>query len=160
MFYLNPRRPNALQGRKRPRATLTPTLVLKDDRPFMAFGTQGGDSQDQWTLQFFLNHTEFGMNLQQSVDAPLVHCLHFPGSFHPRIGYPGRLEAQPRIAPEVIAEFRQLGQMCKSSPTGPTARSCASRPPHQRDPPRRRLGQWQCGLCVGVVERGGWRRDR
>jgi gamma-glutamyltranspeptidase/glutathione hydrolase len=107
MFYLNPRRPNALEGRKRPRATLTPTLVMKDGRPFMAFGTQGGDAQDQWTLQFFLNHTEFGMNLQQALDAPLVHSLHFPNSFHPREGHPGRLEVQPRIAPEVIAELRE-----------------------------------------------------
>lgn len=109
MFYLNARRPNALEGRKRPRATLTPTLVLKDERPLMAFGTQGGDSQDQWTLQFFLNHTEFKMNLQQALDAPLVHSLHFPSSFYPREGKPGRLDAQPRIAAEVIAEMRRLG---------------------------------------------------
>ena len=56
----------------------------------MAFGTQGGDSQDQWTLQFFLNHTEFGMNLQQALDAPLVHSGHFPSSFYPRRGQAGQ----------------------------------------------------------------------
>ena len=84
MFYLNPDRPNALQPRKRPRATLTPTMVTRDGEPFMAFGTPGGDSQEQWTLQFFLNHIDFGMNLQEALDAPTVHSVHFPSSFYPR----------------------------------------------------------------------------
>ncbi|MFB3120521.1 MAG: gamma-glutamyltransferase family protein, partial [Stenotrophomonas maltophilia] len=73
MFYLNPDRPNALAPHKRPRATLTPTLVTKGGRPYLAFGTPGGDAQEQWTLQFFLNYVEFGMNLQEALDAPTVH---------------------------------------------------------------------------------------
>ena len=70
MFYLNPDRPNALQPRKRPRATLTPTMVTRNGEPYMAFGTPGGDSQEQWTLQFFLNHIDFGMNLAGSPRRP------------------------------------------------------------------------------------------
>ena len=84
MFYLNPQRPNALAPHKRPRATLTPSLVTKDGEPFMALGTPGGDNQDQWTLQFFLNYIDFGMNIQEALDAPSVHSVHFPSSFYPR----------------------------------------------------------------------------
>ena len=87
MFYLNPRRPNALQPRKRPRATLTPTIVTREGAPFLAFGTPGGDGQDQWTLQFFLNYVEFGLDLQQALDAPTVHTTHFPSSFYPRAAH-------------------------------------------------------------------------
>ena len=83
MFYLNADRPNALEPRKRPRATLTPTIATQNGGPFMAFGTPGGDSQEQWTIQFFLNHVEFGMDLQEALDAPTVHTTHFPSSFYP-----------------------------------------------------------------------------
>ncbi|MBC7236523.1 MAG: gamma-glutamyltransferase family protein, partial [Chloroflexi bacterium] len=78
MLYLDPTRPNALQPHKRPRATLTPSLVLRRGEPFMVFGTPGGDCQDQWTLQFFLNYVDFGMDLQEALDAPTVHSVHFP----------------------------------------------------------------------------------
>ena len=109
MFYLNPGRPNALQPRKRPRATLTPTIVTRDGAPFLAFGTPGGDGQDQWTLQFFLNYVEFGMDLQQALDAPTVHTTHFPSSFYPRNAYPGRVEAESRISEETLSELRRRG---------------------------------------------------
>jgi len=109
MFYLNPERPNALAPRKRPRATLTPSLVTKDGEPFMAFGTPGGDGQDQWTLQFFLNYVEFGMNIQEALDAPTLHSVHFPSSFYPRAAYPGRVEAEGRIPREVIAGLERRG---------------------------------------------------
>ena len=109
MFYLNPERPNALAPHKRPRATLTPTLVTKDGGPFMVFGTPGGDSQEQWTLQFFLNYTEFGMNIQEALDAPTVHSVHFPSSFYPRNAYPGRMVAESRIPSQVIAELERRG---------------------------------------------------
>jgi len=109
MFYLNPERPNALAPHKRPRATLTPTLVTRDDEPFMVFGTPGGDSQDQWTLQFFLNVIDFGMNLQEALDAPTVYSLHFPQSFYPRDAHPARVMAEGRIAREVIAELERRG---------------------------------------------------
>ena len=109
MFYLNPARPNALAPRKRPRATLTPSLVMRNDEPFMVFGTPGGDGQDQWTLQFFLNFLHFGMNLQEALDAPTVHSVHFPSSFYPREAYPGRMVAEGRIASEVLAELERRG---------------------------------------------------
>ncbi|BCX04236.1 MAG: gamma-glutamyltranspeptidase [Candidatus Roseilinea sp.] len=115
MFYLNPNRPNALAPRKRPRATLTPTLVLKDGRPYMVFGTPGGDAQDQWTLQFFLNVVEFGMDLQQALDAPIVHSTHFPSSFYPRDAYPRAVEAENRIAPETLEALRRRGHLVNVS---------------------------------------------
>ncbi len=109
MFYLNPDRPNALQPRKRPRATLTPTLVSKGDAPFMAFGTPGGDSQEQWTLQFFLNHIDFGMNLQEALDAPTLYSVHFPSSFYPRQSFPKRVIAEGRIGDATLDELRRRG---------------------------------------------------
>ena len=109
MFYLNSDRPNALQPRKRPRATLTPTMVTRDGAPFMAFGTPGGDSQEQWTLQFFLNHIDFGMNLQEALDAPTVHSTHFPSSFYPRAAFPARVVAESRIPADVRNELQRRG---------------------------------------------------
>ena len=109
MFYLNPARPNALAPHKRPRATLTPSLVTRNGEPHMVFGTPGGDGQDQWTLQFFLNHVHFGMNLQEALDAPTVHSVHFPSSFYPRESYPGRLVAEGRISGDVLAELERRG---------------------------------------------------
>lgn len=109
MFYLNSERPNALAPRKRPRATLTPSLITKDGEPFMVFGTPGGDGQDQWTLQFFLNYVEFGMNIQEALDAPTVHSIHFPSSFYPRKAYPNRVEAEGRISRDVIGALERRG---------------------------------------------------
>ncbi len=109
MFYLNHQRPNALAPHKRPRATLTPSLVTKDGDPFMVFGTPGGDCQDQWTLQFFLNYVDFDMNLQQALDAPSVHSEHFPSSFYPREAYPARMVVEDRIPQEVISELERRG---------------------------------------------------
>jgi gamma-glutamyltranspeptidase/glutathione hydrolase len=109
MFYLNPQRPNALAPHKRPRATLTPTLVTKGGAPWMVFGTPGGDAQDQWTLQFFLNYVDFGMNLQEALDAPTVHSAHFPSSFYPREADPNRIVAEGRIPRQVIAELERRG---------------------------------------------------
>ncbi len=109
MFYLNPKRPNALQPGKRPRTTLTPSIVTKDGQPYMAFGTPGGDQQDQWTLQFFLNVIDFDMDLQEAIDAPTVHTNHFPSSFYPRHAQPGRLVAEGRISEEVRKELEKRG---------------------------------------------------
>jgi gamma-glutamyltranspeptidase/glutathione hydrolase len=109
MFYLNPQRPNALAPRKRPRATLTPSLVTQGGEPYMAFGTPGGDAQDQWTLQFFLNYVDFGMDLQAALDAPTVHSLHFPSSFYPRDDHPGLVHAERSIPQEVVRELERRG---------------------------------------------------
>ena len=101
MFNLDVGHPNGLQPGKRPRTTLTPSLVTRDRKPYMVFGTPGGDQQDQWTLQFFLNLVEFGMNLQEAIDAPTFHTAHFPSSFYPREASPGRLHVEGRI-PEAV----------------------------------------------------------
>ncbi len=109
MFSLDPGHPNSLRPGKRPRTTLTPSLALKDGRPCMAFGTPGADQQDQWSLQFFLNCVDFGMNLQAAVDAPTFHTGHFPSSFHPHGAEPGTLHLEGRIPETTIAALRDKG---------------------------------------------------
>ena len=109
MFYLNKSRNNALKGGKRPRTTLTPSLAFKDEKPHMVFGTPGGDGQDQWTLQFFINFANFGMNLQQAVDAPSFHSLHFPSSFYPRLAEIGKVAVEGRIPLDVRVELEKRG---------------------------------------------------
>ncbi len=109
MFYLNANRPNALAPHKRPRATLTPTLVTREGEPFMVFGTPGGDAQEQWTSQFFLNYIDFGMDIQEALDAPTVHTTHFPSSFYPRPAYPARVVAESRIPSQAIEGLRRRG---------------------------------------------------
>ena len=109
MFSLDPDHPNALMPGKRPRTTLTPSLAMKDGRPHMVFGTPGGDMQDQWTLQFFLNVVDFGMGLQEALDAPTFHTMHFPSSFYPRAAYPKRVVVEGRIAEETRAALEARG---------------------------------------------------
>src|SRR6185369_12817239 len=96
-FYLEARHPNALVPGKRPRTTLSPTLVLRDGAPSMVFGTQGGDQQDQWTLQVFLNLVEFGMGVQDAIEAARFSSVHFPSSFFPHGSQPGVLRVEGRI---------------------------------------------------------------
>jgi gamma-glutamyltranspeptidase/glutathione hydrolase len=109
MFWLDPEHPNALAPGKRPRTTLSPSLVLRGGEPYMAFGTPGGDQQDQWTLGFFLRHVVFGDDLQAAIDAPGFHTNHFPSSFYPREAHPNELEVESRLGTEAIAELRERG---------------------------------------------------
>jgi gamma-glutamyltranspeptidase / glutathione hydrolase len=109
MFYLDPHHPGVIAPRKRPRTTLTPSLVMKDGKPYLVFGTPGGDQQDQWTLQFFLNHVDFGMNLQAAIDEPTVHSLHFPSSFYPHDAKAGGLVAEGRIPEATRKELEARG---------------------------------------------------
>ena len=109
MFSLDPAHPNRLQPGKRPRSTLTPSLVTKDGGPWMVFGTPGGDAQDQWTLQFFLNYVDFGMDLQEAIDAPNFHSLHFRNSFYPRAVRPGVMACEGRLPESVRAELESRG---------------------------------------------------
>jgi gamma-glutamyltranspeptidase/glutathione hydrolase len=110
-FYLDPRHPNALLPRKRPRTTLTPTLVLRGDAPAMVFGTQGGDQQDQWTLQVFLNLVEFGMEVQEAIEAARFSSMHFPSSFYPHNAAPGGLRVEGRTPATVCAELAARGHV-------------------------------------------------
>jgi gamma-glutamyltranspeptidase / glutathione hydrolase len=108
MFWLEPGLPNSLEPRKRPRTTLSPTLATRDGE-VLAFGTPGGDQQDQWSLTFFLNHAHFEQNLQASIDAPMFHSNHFPSSFYPREAKPGHVELESRFAADVVDELRRRG---------------------------------------------------
>ncbi len=128
MFWLDPDHPNALVPGKRPRTTLSPSLALRDGEPYLAFGTPGGDQQDQWTLVAFLNHVVFGMNLQQAIDAPCFHTNHFPSSFYPREAAPGQLELESRFAPGVVEDLRRRGHVVELAPDWSLGRvSCVGR---------------------------------
>jgi gamma-glutamyltranspeptidase/glutathione hydrolase len=109
MFWLTEGLPNSLAGGKRPRTTLTPSLALREGEPYLAFGTPGGDQQDQWSLNFFLGHVHFGLNLQEAIDAPNFHTEHFPSSFYPRTAAPGRVVVEDRLEPETVAALRARG---------------------------------------------------
>jgi gamma-glutamyltranspeptidase / glutathione hydrolase len=109
MFWLEEGLPNALAPGKRPRTTLTPSLGLRDGEGVIAWGTPGGDGQDQWSLQFILSHLDFGLNLQEAIDAPAFTSTHFPSSFFPRESEPGHVEIEARIGPEVIDGLRARG---------------------------------------------------
>lgn len=108
-FFLEEGRSNSLQPGKRPRTTLTPTLAMKDGKPFMAWGTPGGDAQDQVNLQFLLNVLEFGMDIQLALDAPLVQILDFPPSFFPRSTNPGAMRVESRMPPETVRRLEAMG---------------------------------------------------
>jgi gamma-glutamyltranspeptidase/glutathione hydrolase len=109
MFTLTPGLPGTLAPGKRPRTTLSPGLALRDGEPYLAFGTPGGDQQDQWTLPFFVRHVQFGMNLQQAIDAPAFHTRHFPSSFYPRESAPLAVDGEVRAGPVVFAALRARG---------------------------------------------------
>lgn len=109
MFTLDEGHPNTLQGGKRPRTTLSPSLVTRGGEPWLAFGTPGGDQQDQWALNFFLAHADYGLDLQEAIDAPMFHTSHFPSSFFPHESAPGRLLLEDRVDPAVATELRRRG---------------------------------------------------
>jgi gamma-glutamyltranspeptidase / glutathione hydrolase len=116
MFTLTPGLPATIAPGKRPRTTLTPGLALRDREPYLAFGTPGGDQQDQWSLQVFLNHLHFGMNLQQAIDFPSFHSAHMPSSFYPREAQPRVLDVESRVDPAVIEELRRRGHLVNVRP--------------------------------------------
>jgi gamma-glutamyltranspeptidase/glutathione hydrolase len=109
MFRLQPGRADSLMGGRRPRTTLSPSLGLHEDGRVLAFGTPGGDQQDQWSLELFLAHAVFGLNLQEAIDAPMFHTEHFPSSFYPRAAKPRRVRVESRVDPAVIDELRRRG---------------------------------------------------
>jgi gamma-glutamyltranspeptidase/glutathione hydrolase len=109
MFWLEPGLPTSLAPGKRPRTTLTPSIALYDGRPTLAFGTPGGDQQDQWQLSFFLRYVHHRQNLQAAIDMPLFHTAHFPGSFYPRTSQPGNVMIESSIGAETIKALRAMG---------------------------------------------------
>ncbi|MEU3186076.1 gamma-glutamyltransferase [Streptomyces sp. NPDC006923] len=117
---------NALAPGKRPRTTLSPTLVLREGRPYLAFGTPGGDQQDQWTLGFFLHHVEFGMSPQAAIEARTFHTDHVPTSFTPRQFRPRAVVAERGCDPEAVAELRRRGHEVELAEDYSLSKVCAT----------------------------------
>jgi gamma-glutamyltranspeptidase/glutathione hydrolase len=109
MFWLEEGLASSLAPRKRPRTTLSPSLAFRGGDPYLAFGTPGGDYQDQWTLVFLLRHVDHGLGLQEAIDAPMFDTNHAPSSFYPRAAAPGSLELEGRFDPRVVGELRERG---------------------------------------------------
>jgi len=100
---------NVVAPGKRPRATLTPTIAMKEGKPFLAFSVQGGDTQDQNLLQFFLNVVEFGMNVQEACEAPNITSYQMRDSFGNHQSLPGRLTLQEEVPSWVRVELAKMG---------------------------------------------------
>jgi len=111
IFSLEDGLPNSVEPRKRPRTTLSPSLALRDGEPYMAFGTPGGDMQDQWPLIFLLNHIHHGMNLQEAVDSPTWNSLHFPSSFMARASSPKVVRIEARVPAATRNELERRGHI-------------------------------------------------
>jgi gamma-glutamyltranspeptidase / glutathione hydrolase len=110
MFLLEEGLPSSLEPRKRPRTTLSPTIARRAGET-LAFGTPGGDQQDQWSLAFFLSLVHFGLNAQEAIDEPMFHTVHFPESFYPRRARPRTLQLESRFDLAVIEELRRRGHV-------------------------------------------------
>ena len=127
MFWLREGVPNSLEPRKRPRTTLSPSFALRDGRPWMAFGTPGGEQQDQWSLIFFLRMVHHGTNIQQAIDAPSFHSEHWPSSFWPRIAQPGRLVLEGRFDRATVAALDARGHLAETGEDWSEGRLSAAR---------------------------------
>jgi gamma-glutamyltranspeptidase / glutathione hydrolase len=109
MFWLEEGLASSLAPGKRPRTTLSPGLVLRDGEPWLAYGTPGGDQQEQWALHVLLRHVDQGLNLQEAIDAPEWHTDHLISSFYPR-GYKRlSLDVESRLGDDAIADLRRRG---------------------------------------------------
>ncbi|WP_432586916.1 gamma-glutamyltransferase [Streptomyces sp. HD1123-B1] len=130
MAWLDPGLPNSLTPGRRPRTTLTPSLALRGHTPVMAFGTPGGDQQDQWSLHFLLgvalrSPVRAGLDLQGAIDAPNWHQESFPGSFHPRTMAAGKVVVESRIGEHAIRGLRRRGHDVTVGPAWSEGRLCA-----------------------------------
>ena len=126
MFWLDEKHPAALVPGKRPRSTLSPTMALRDGEPYLAWGSPGGDQQDQWITQFFLRHVHSKMNRQEAIDAPAWHSEHFPISFWPRTARPGVLVVESRVPEATIKELRARGHEVEVGPAWSEGRLTAA----------------------------------
>jgi gamma-glutamyltranspeptidase/glutathione hydrolase len=130
MFWLEEGLAGSLAGGRRPRTTLSPSLALFDGEPCLAFGTPGGDQQDQWTVPFLLRHIHHGMNLQAAIDAPTFHTRSFPSSFYPRTSSPGELVVEDRLGAPALRELERRGhRITRSGPWSLGRISAAGRDP-------------------------------
>ena len=144
MFWLEEGHPASLAPGKRPRTTLSPTLGAARRRAYLAWGSPGGDQQDQWISQFFLRHVHAGMNLQEAIDAPAWHSEHFPLSFWPRTARPGVLLVEQRVPKAARDELARRGHIVEVGPDWSegrlTAASQGRRAPQSRRQPARHAG--------------------
>ncbi|GAA4200665.1 gamma-glutamyltransferase family protein [Actinocatenispora rupis] len=111
MCWLRDGPPASLRPGARPRTTLSPSYALREGRPWLAFGTPGGDQQDQWSVTFLLSVLHRGLGLQEAIDAPMFHSLHVPSSFWPRGSRPGVLLVEDRTDAAVVADLRRRGHL-------------------------------------------------
>ncbi|MEU9344180.1 gamma-glutamyltransferase [Streptomyces sp. NPDC048278] len=130
MAWLEEGLPNTLTPGRRPRTTLTPSIALRDGTPVLAFGTPGGDQQDQWQLHFLLavalrGEVRGGLDLQGAIDAPNWHNDSFPSSFYPRGRRPGSVTVESRTDERVVAELRRRGHDVTVGPGWSEGRLCA-----------------------------------
>ncbi|MFI7214329.1 gamma-glutamyltransferase family protein [Micromonospora maritima] len=125
MCWLEEGLASTLTPGRRPRTTLSPTLVLRDGEPVLACGTPGGDQQDQWQLLFLLRHLVGGQELQEAIDAPAWHTTSLPASFYPREVEPGVLVVEDRLDPDVLAGLRARGHTVRRSDPWSLGRLCA-----------------------------------
>ncbi|MGP3948526.1 gamma-glutamyltransferase family protein [Streptomyces sp. 7N604] len=126
MAWLDEAHPNALSPGKRPRTTLSPTIVERDGHGYLALGTPGGDQQDQWTLQVFLAHLDFGRPLQQAVEVPKLHTEHVPTSFAPRRVDPGLVVVEDSLPEKTRAILVAAGHRIRTVPAQSLGKVCAS----------------------------------
>jgi gamma-glutamyltranspeptidase/glutathione hydrolase len=125
MFWLDEGLPASLAPGRRPRTTLSPTMVLRDGVPVLACGTPGGDQQDQWQSLFLLRHVVGGQSLQEAIDAPMFHHDAFPGSFHPRSMVPGVIAVEDRYDEAVLAGLERRGHRIALQGPWSLGRMCA-----------------------------------
>lgn len=125
-FYLDEGLPSSLAPGKRPRTTLTPTLAFENGEPRLAFGTPGGDQQEQWQLGMFLRRVHHGLNLQEAIDLPLFHTQHFPSTFYPREARPGHLTVEESVGEAALAELVRRGHDLERAPAWTVGRLTAA----------------------------------
>jgi len=125
--YMEPsNHPNVVAPFKRPRTTISPSLVMKDGKPWMAFGSMGGDQQDQWQLQFLLNRLVFGMPVQEAIEAPKFSSEHFPGFFWPHDFFLNRVRIEPGVGEAVLGALRARGHELDIAPAWSEGFLCAT----------------------------------
>ena len=125
MAWLEEGLPNTLAPGKRPRTTLSPSLVLRQGEPVLAYGSPGGDQQDQWQVHFLLNVLLGGMNLQEAIEAPAFHSTHFPSSFYPHEHQLGVVLIEKRVGEDVLQELRKRGHRVGVAGDWEIGRLCA-----------------------------------
>ena len=127
MFWTKAGHPNSVGPRKRPRTTLSPSMVLRDGKAWMSFGTPGGEQQDQWQPIMLLRMIHHNMTIQQAIDAPSFHTEHWPSSFWPRVARPGKVVLEGRYDAGVLAELQRRGHKAEMGEPWSEGRLSAAR---------------------------------